>query len=179
MGIRSDGDVLILGNAPKSESRQASMLNKKRKLYRAFACAGDNSFAALTGTGDVSMFLGLSVRLWSLLVFVLSVVLCIVSGNLAEECSRYDDTRLQFIVFLVLAILSGGAMLWIGVSFLVTLLHKARVFLSLFRWKKVVEIVSNDQGEVLIGLKKDGSVLTVSKAYSPQWFGIGLPDLEE
>ena len=179
MGIRSDGDVLILGNAPKSESRQASMLNKKRKLYRAFACAGDNSFAALTGTGDVSMFVGLSVRLWSLLVFVLSVVLCIVSGNLAEECSRYDDTRLQFIVFLVLAIFSGGAMLWIGVSFLVKLLHKARVFLSLFRWKKVVEIVSNDQGEVLIGLKKDGSVLTVSKAYSPQWFGIGLPDLEE
>ena len=178
-GLRSDGEVLLIGSLPQTEMRQAKELNRKRNLYRSFVSACNNSFAALTGTGDVRLIRGTSFRLWQAIVAFVLIVSAISANILGESMHYFDSHRaLGFLVIGILALSMSSFFLFVFYN-VFSILKKVAISVIFFRWKNVVDIASDGRGKVILGLQTDGRLASIHKASAPQWYSLGLPELEE
>ena len=179
IGVRSDGEVLLIGDNPGTDTRQAASLRKKTKLYRSFVPTCGTSFAALAETGEVRMVSGKVFRLWQLISLILVFFIGLASLKLTDEFPIYDGHAFGFFIFLIIGLVSMGIALGCLIMFALRLSARLKISVSVMRWKKIVEIAGSDRMWELVGLQKDGSVLTAKKANMFQWFEIGLPDLDE
>ena len=179
IGVRSDGEVLLIGDQPGTDTRQAGYLNKKRNLYRSFAPTCGNSFAALAGTGEVRMVAGRFFRLWRLIVLLVVFYIAFAALALTNEFPISDGQAPGFFTFLTIGMVLMGLALWYLIVFALRLSARLKISVSVMKWKKIVEIAGSDRVWELVGLQKDGSVLTAKRANMFQWYEIGLPELDE
>ena len=177
VGIREDGQVLLMGDTPRTEVRQDRWLNKKKNLYLSFTYVQGNAMAALTSLGTVKSVPRGGFRIFHWLICAAIFGGCVACSSATANSSRSSESVKT--MFLVFSLLLGALLLGILILDLVTAVRRYRIFLGVSRWKNVTQIAGNDGGNALYGVNRDGSVATVRKTGALPWFDVGLPELDE